>query len=224
MPLLKKLNCTRDKKQQINAETYTIGNTQREICCYDKIAELLNSNKTLPYGFTDKSNIFRCESRLLHTDTVQRASKKNIITCKDLINNYDLLSSLYESHLKNKLLRQDIDLSKSYSLDTTGILKSVCSQSLNIKQQVKLFVDICIGQATRDCLESINVDDCINIYKDCLDKTKISKENYRQTVSRFRKELENYIFYWFSIMKNDYEIPLADLYQELYTKLLKNIA
>lgn len=221
IPLLQKLNCKRDTKRLINAETFSIGNTNRLVCNYDKVQEMLANGDDINIT----GNIFRNEVRLLNQRTMQSCIEHinkglELKTYTDLYKQYDYLYDVRNVVLKQKMFAWDKFPDKEIGLDLDNIFIN-CMHETKDSKLPEEFLSTCIARSAVDVLQAINVEHLVTLYESGLQEQCLTKDTLRQRKSRLRNRLSALIGTWIARCAYYQEVPYSKMYNELQKKLLK---
>jgi hypothetical protein len=206
VPVFSMLNGKRQQKRDYGT-TYLYGNTQRELCVYDKGVEQQNSEGAKEVTHT---NQVRAELRLLFHRPVMKATGMDTVT--DLVNGYGDLTSVYNSELR-KYLNVRIDpynerhqyyLFSGDIAKEVNYLKDLHGGRLGIKQ-AKQYI---YGKALYCLIDSNNLPVIIDTVVRCSDYS-----NPRVMKSRIERDVKELLLTWKSIPGQ-----LKELYDELYLR------
>ena len=199
----------RGKRQQRRdyGTTFLYGNTQRELCIYDKGVERQNSEGTKD---TTPTNQIRAELRLLFHRPLTKATGMD--TVKDLVSGYGDLTGIYNTEIKKYLnvrIDQDHEQHQYYLFSgdiakEVDYLKQLHGGRLGIKQ-VKQYI---YGKALYCLMDLHNLPVIID--------TVVRFSGYSNTrvmKSRIEKDVKELLLTWKAIPGQ-----LKDLYDELYLR------
>lgn len=206
VPVFAMLNGKRQQKRDYGT-TYLYGNTQRELCLYDKGVEMQNSNGTKDVTPT---NQIRAELRLLFHRPLAKATSMDTVT--DLVRGYGDLTPVYNSEIKKYFnIRIDTDHDqRQYYLFCGDVekeveyLKQLHGGKLGTKQ-VKQYI---YGKAVYCLMEGVDLPVLIDTVVQCSDYS-----NKRVLKSRLERDIKELLFTWKALPNQ-----LKQLYDELYLK------
>jgi hypothetical protein len=206
VPVFAMLNGKRQQKRDYGT-TFLYGNTQRELCVYDKGVERQNSEGNRDVTPT---NEVRAELRLLFHRPVMKATGWDTVT--DLVKNYGDLTTVFNSEIR-KYLNVSIDQAHErhqYYLFSGDIVKEVdfLKQLHGGKLGIKQAKQYIYGKAVYCLSEGVSLPVIIDTVVRCSDYS-----NKRVMKSRIEKDVKELLFTWKAIPGQ-----LKQLYDELYLK------
>lgn len=206
VPVFAMLNGKRQQRRDYGT-TYLYGNTQRELCLYDKGVE-----RAISEGMKDATptNEVRAELRLLFHRPVEKATGMDTVT--DLVTGYGDLTPVYNSELRKYLnVRIDPEHERhQYYLFTGDIakevnyLKDLHGGKLGTKQ-AKAYI---YGKALYCLMDQNNLPLIIDTVVRCSDYS-----NPRVLKSRLERDVKELLLTWKAIPGQ-----LKELYDELYLR------
>jgi hypothetical protein len=104
--LFQVLNASRLEKFEYANETFLYKNNERQICIYNKIAEMINKIKDKNVYGLIPANVMRIENRYIKKRKIQSALSFNNL--KDLYSNYDYLKESYRSDIEKTIFKYDV--------------------------------------------------------------------------------------------------------------------
>ena len=214
MPVLSMLNGKRARdKRQYAAQTMLWGNTQIQVCCYDKIAEILSYEPAANIRQYPQ-NSFRTELRLMNSKKIK--TTLGISTAKEVYKNYDEIKG-YRSQLLHeyvfKMQPEDFDDMLTGSIE--NMVKAYASTGKRnwfsyLKNDYGLY----------QLMKYTEIEDLVSIYKTELVKRGThTAESIRVQGIRMRKSIEKQAATLMEglTVKN---IPYRELYLEIYKKFV----
>jgi len=215
MPVLSMLNGKRAKdKRQYNAQTMLWGNTQIQVCCYDKIAEILSYD---PGANIEQypQNSFRAELRLLSKKKVQ--SSLEIKTGAEIYKHWDNIKESRENILRDFIFKTEPDSFRDYIFqDVSRTFTYYAMSGSRYWLREFFYTSGLVG-----VLKEISVEEMAEIYRNILIEKGSTDGYIYKAVSTFKKKVENDLVAHlsnFGSPENKY--TYAELYEEIYTKVL----
>ncbi len=198
-------------KRQYQAETLQWGNTQLQVCCYDKIKEMLFHKENIS---SYPANSFRAELRLLNKRKVQ--ASLGINKGAEIAFKYNELKERRLSILKDFVF-------KVQPQDFTDIIinnaeKLIFAYALSDNRNWLQCLFKTYGQTT--LIKEIGTENFIEIYRNALRVKGYNTDSIKSMVSRARKQVENRLPDIWESLEID-KIPYSQLYNEIYQKVLK---
>jgi len=214
MPVLSMLSGTRAKnKRQYQAQTMQWDNSQYQVCCYDKIAEILSYEPAANIRQYPQ-NSFRTELRLMNSKKIK--TTLGISTAQEVYKNYDEIKG-YRSQLLHeyvfKMQPEDFDDMLTGSIE--NMVKAYASTGKRnwfsyLKNDYGLY----------QLMKYTEIEDLVSIYKTELVKRGThTAESIRVQGIRMRKSIEKQAATLMEglTVKN---IPYRELYLEIYKKFV----
>jgi len=215
MPVLSMLNGKRARdKRQYAAQTMLWGNTQIQVCCYDKIAEILSYNpraniKQYP------QNSFRTELRLLSKKKVQ--SSLEIKTGAEIYKHWDNIKEAKVKILKDFLFKSEPDEYRDSLLRDIGTKFNHFAETGERNWLNKFLYSFAIA----GLMNQVTTQELAEMYRNILITKDRKDTTIYASVSRFKVKFEADLFANLALFSEEDETyTYADLYQEIYTKVL----
>lgn len=221
-PVLKMCNANKTCQSEINAQTYTTGTGKgksNQICCYDKLEEIINNGDAIPQGL-DNSNIFRCESRFLKSETIQRYT--GIEKFADIKKNYFDLKDAYKKNVQKNLFGNFTkEKLKDYQIwDFQSVVPKIIRENetgKGRKSWVNNFILTVIVKHSQEPLKQMfdDIDFILDCEKDYLleqGKDLATIANYR---CRHKKEFKKILGDLLSLCEDENNVPYSVLLEEL---------
>ncbi len=202
-PLFSLLQSKRQQQRDYGT-TFTWQNTQREVCAYDKLVEMKSRGMSVT-GYP--VNTIRFEYRLKNSRVCSREIGSK--TVKDLVNNLDGLADKYRDALSKSIFSLDVDQ-----------VNILASQELQIamRSYSNLYGDYWFSRFLRDFgsyqLSRMAGDEVVKVVLACVidDRVKLWR-----AIKFFDQAKQDFAL----SVRDDNDKTLADLYDELKTKVMK---
>jgi hypothetical protein len=214
MPVLNMLNGTRAKnKRQYHAQTMQWDNSQYQVCCYDKLAEIQSYEPGANISQYPQ-NSFRTELRLLNSKKIQ--TTLGISTAQEVYRNYDEIKGYRSQLLHDYVFKTE---PKDFNDMLTGSIENMVKAYASTGKR-NWFDYLTKDYGLFNLMKYTDTQELVNIYKAELEKKGMhTTESIRVQCIRMKKRIENKASTLMESLTVQ-NIPYRDLYLEIYKKFV----
>lgn len=216
LPILNNSQSERYKCRDYGKSTFLCGNHSRQVCCYDKIDCMKELEENIPTEIINE-NVFRCENRLLKKDVIQ---KYDIITNQNIITNFDSMKDIYKENVKKILFNNSAEILKQDCKNFDSNFERYL-QSGNTRFET--FITDCLLSESKNVIETLrnNLEHYLELEKFFNESNGMGKDSIKSIKARHKKKWTETLNQMLGkLVQNGQNIPLEQLYNELYEKLL----